>query len=861
MNKFCENCGNPLYEGTRFCDKCGKPVEMPAPGPAVPVPPPMPVQHAYTPPPPQYAPAQPRVKKSGNALCIALAVLLVLQTAAVALFGWPGFLIDKAARPVLEETENGAVVTFPERTSGEAVLDQMSGLAIRQYTLARLKLDALLELDMSQMDKDTLEAQMDDAAEAWRLADELSTAMSAVSTLNLHKAEVQTAPFVMPAINIGSIFMSVAYAADEENAGLKWAKSIQRQFDSAERGQKFKQLAEYLGTDTKRAYAQFQMAQEILKGASYEDLAKVENSVVNTLEATKTGCKVGLFVAGTIATGGASTLLETGGLVIGAVDSVVEVGATACTILKGENAQITMTMKDIQDKVGTISNIVSATNLVTSLPSLATKIKVAKQCADRAAAFAKFTADAGGDAADLAMRYTSATLKGLSAAARDHVIIDGVSALLPDAYDLTVAAIEYFTEEDKVTVVTPASTENGQPTMTFTSIDLAGKSEAEASLALLAAGASIQEAQPAKTSAQIAAEMEEEFTLTEAVLDTLIEEWSRELAADVLGIPSDKIDADQMAAFHEIMQKGLLTDEAYEEFIEKGDAIPLEEIAGTWEITADAPFFYNRTAQAVFTKSGDKLMVNGIGEMTYNPDTGTARYYGAIPGEDNRANETIFVFRREAGSLFMEGIGIGYTDGERNDLWFDTDYEGRKISGSTDMPEQEALDRPEESEPTPTPKPKPDAITALSELTGYWKGGVRMNRLEGFENLPTGDPEERKKRVASWLRGKSDFELNIEENGEWSFLLQSMSIVESYSTDFTDDNTGTTPSVIRQEKDGRFTLSCMDDNKERGSVHIEMEFTAKRDGDDMLIEGVLTIHRVTADGVTLILSGDVNIEK
>ncbi len=49
----------------------------------------------------------------------------------------------------------------------------------------------------------------------------------------------------------------------------------------------------------------------------------------------------------------------------------------------------------------------------------------------------------------------------------------------------------------------------------------------------------------------------------------------------------------------------------------------------------------------------------------------------------------------------------------------------------------------------------------------------------------------------------------------------------------------------------------MDDNKERGSVHIKMEFTAKRDGEDMMIEGVLTIQRVTADGVTLILSGDV----
>ncbi len=99
---FCMHCGSKLNEGARFCAKCGNPTTAPAPEPA-PIPAPAPI-HEPTPAPapipvPTYTPAPvaftPADKKSGNALCVILSVLLVLQAAAVALFGWPGFLADK----------------------------------------------------------------------------------------------------------------------------------------------------------------------------------------------------------------------------------------------------------------------------------------------------------------------------------------------------------------------------------------------------------------------------------------------------------------------------------------------------------------------------------------------------------------------------------------------------------------------------------------------------------------------------------------------------------------------------------------------------------------------------------------------
>ena len=143
MARFCENCGFELHTGSRFCAKCGAVIKA---APVNTTPPPQ--QQTYTPPPQTYTPPQaqnytppqakpkaplksnaasatPKRQKSGNGrntLCIVLAVLLVVQVAAVALYGWPGLLVGgglgKSDSFTLQpgqtaiETKSGAAVDF-----------------------------------------------------------------------------------------------------------------------------------------------------------------------------------------------------------------------------------------------------------------------------------------------------------------------------------------------------------------------------------------------------------------------------------------------------------------------------------------------------------------------------------------------------------------------------------------------------------------------------------------------------------------------------------------------------------------------------------------------------------------------------
>jgi len=142
MGRYCIKCGNELHTGSRFCAKCGAAIKA-APMNTAPVAPPPqavpPQAQNYTPPqakpkaPPKSnaAPTTPKRQKSAaapkrnggrNTLCIVLSVLLVIQIAAVALYGWPGFLvgggIGRSDSFTLQpgqtaiETKNGAAVDF-----------------------------------------------------------------------------------------------------------------------------------------------------------------------------------------------------------------------------------------------------------------------------------------------------------------------------------------------------------------------------------------------------------------------------------------------------------------------------------------------------------------------------------------------------------------------------------------------------------------------------------------------------------------------------------------------------------------------------------------------------------------------------
>jgi hypothetical protein len=94
MGKYCRNCGNEMKDGARFCGKCGAAVAgAPAPQPA----------HTTPAVVNQPSPVKAVKRKGGcNTLCVVLAIVLVMQTATVALYGWPGFAVDKSWSSALQ---------------------------------------------------------------------------------------------------------------------------------------------------------------------------------------------------------------------------------------------------------------------------------------------------------------------------------------------------------------------------------------------------------------------------------------------------------------------------------------------------------------------------------------------------------------------------------------------------------------------------------------------------------------------------------------------------------------------------------------------------------------------------------------
>lgn len=119
MWKYCTNCGKELHTGARFCAKCGAAV-LDTPANPVPAAQPKPVPQTQTKTevqPQEYTPlvatpkrksaAAPKRNSGRNALCIVLSVLLVIQIAAVALYGWPGFMVGGGAkRPSVQKSDS-----------------------------------------------------------------------------------------------------------------------------------------------------------------------------------------------------------------------------------------------------------------------------------------------------------------------------------------------------------------------------------------------------------------------------------------------------------------------------------------------------------------------------------------------------------------------------------------------------------------------------------------------------------------------------------------------------------------------------------------------------------------------------------
>lgn len=135
MGKFCTNCGSELHAGARFCAKCGSavldapmnhaPVAQPK---SVPQPQPDAQPQKRTPPvatQKRKSSAAPKRNSGRNTLCIVLSVLLVIQIAAVALYGWPGFIVGGGIK--LPSVQKSDSFTLQE---GQTAVSTDSGVTV-----------------------------------------------------------------------------------------------------------------------------------------------------------------------------------------------------------------------------------------------------------------------------------------------------------------------------------------------------------------------------------------------------------------------------------------------------------------------------------------------------------------------------------------------------------------------------------------------------------------------------------------------------------------------------------------------------------------------------------------------------------
>ncbi|MCL1941762.1 MAG: ankyrin repeat domain-containing protein, partial [Synergistaceae bacterium] len=277
----------------------------------------------------------------------------------------------KPAAGVLSPVSPGvysAVAKIPNYPREYVITQNIGGLALQQYIYARLMLARLQGADAKKFS-----AFLNETLEAFDYADKFAD--KTVKYANL-AAQMGKRKAAMP--RDGTMFSFeflnpfaalAAYAADARQDVQAWAENITKMFDAGTAGRQVRDLAAQLNVDAKAAYDQLKLAQDIIKKGADKSAANYD-AAMKLAMATKTACKVGLFATSVIASAGGTAALsssvftigEAAGIVINGVDTIVEVGQTASTIILGENHSVTAALDKASDAIAPIS---FATGLLT----------------------------------------------------------------------------------------------------------------------------------------------------------------------------------------------------------------------------------------------------------------------------------------------------------------------------------------------------------------------------------------------------------------------------------------------------------------------------------------------------------------
>ena len=315
---------------------------------------------------------------------------LALLLAATMLFG----LCACAESKPKEAEETEPITVEVEREAGPETLqiaNQATALALRYYIYARLKTEALVAAEFQALPFQEFVEMMDELVLVWETADVLASGAEEITDQALVLLQAssanQTAAYARPRPQFttlaakGSDFGAIRLAANtgREIDPQTWAENLSKQYDALRGAQRYKQLAQQLGTDTKTAVEQMALAQKIIRNAADLEEAQAEVGAytrsINIVEGYKTGSKVGLFIGATIATGGGTlaslagssmSLGTAGAVIVGGVDCIVDIGATTSSIVLGEDHQVAVDFQNAGDVIQPISMVVG---LVTMNPT------------------------------------------------------------------------------------------------------------------------------------------------------------------------------------------------------------------------------------------------------------------------------------------------------------------------------------------------------------------------------------------------------------------------------------------------------------------------------------------------------------
>jgi len=308
------------------------------------------------------------------------------QTIAALLVGAMLFLLCACAEqqtPADEAGADGTEMVTVEREAGPEALqaaNAATALALRYYIYARLKTEEFASADFENMSLDEISAMTEETAKTWETADTLAAGAvnvtgRAVEVLEGSGAEGMAAEgqprYTALSVAAAGGMRAKPVAASGDVEPKAWAENLTKQYDALRGAQRYGQLAQQLGTDTKTAVEQMALAQEIIRNQAVAD-ADFWDKMTKAAMATQTACKVGLYVGATVATGGGSlaslaasnmTLGTAGAVLVGGVSCIADVGTTTSTIVLGENNQVTLGFQKAGDVLQPASMVLGLVTL------------------------------------------------------------------------------------------------------------------------------------------------------------------------------------------------------------------------------------------------------------------------------------------------------------------------------------------------------------------------------------------------------------------------------------------------------------------------------------------------------------------